>query len=326
MIRMNRNRHRKRNFSSTSLFIFLGFLFINIPPGFSQIIQDQQKIYFISDCQAPMWIEKVFSKEKGNEASTDSLFADIFRQHPKNLFMLGDHISKGSKEKSWTRVDTFLKHLNKTKTNVYAIPGNHEYMGNSSRGMKQFKKRFPEQWLFGYCVNVDSIAIVLLNSNFKELNEHELLRQLTWYKSAMDSLDSDPATKIMIVCTHHPSETYSSVVKPSQQVEETFVPRFKKSKKSKLFISGHSHNLEYFADSKGDKHFLVIGGGGGIKQPLKSVENLNYHDLLKQSEKPRFFYIVIEKNGNSLKLIAKGFRYDRRFFELNIDLLKLDNN
>ena len=81
------------------------------------------------------------------------------------------------------------------------------------------------------------------------------------------------------------------------------------------FISGHSHNLEYF-DTPG-KHFLVIGGGGGIAQPLFSFDQQRPKDMLNQDDKPLYFYLIIEKNGNSLKLIAKGFKRDFGFFEFD---------
>ena len=252
----------------------------------------------------------------------NSLFADIILQHPKNLFMLGDLTSKGSHEKAWQPLDNFLNSLKRIDTKVYALPGNHEYLRTSSKGMQMFEHRFHYEWLNGYLVNVDSIAVIMLNSNIKDLDENELSKQQKWYKSEMNSLDSDPAIKAIIVCTHHAPYSNSKIVGSSEPVENMIIPVFEKSQKSKLFISGHSHNLEYFSDSIG-KHFLVIGGGGGITQPLIPVNKRKYHDLLEQEMKPLYFYLVIEKDGNSLNLIARGFKKDLRFFELNIGIIPL---
>ena len=78
----------------------------------------------------------------------------------------------------------------------------------------------------------------------------------------MDSLDSNPGIKMILLCSHHPPYTNSKIVKPSKEVVKYFLPRFFESTKSRLYISGHSHNLEFF--EKGNKkYFLVIGGGGG---------------------------------------------------------------
>ena len=318
---MNDVRHKNCHNHLNALFIILVFLLINISSGLSQVAPDQYRIFIISDFQAPMLAEKIFSNPYRNEEARDSLFADIILQRPKNLFLLGDMTSKGSKEKAWAPLDTFLNSLKKINTSVYAIPGNHEYMGKSA-GMKMFKQRFDSQCLYGYFVTVDSITIVMLNSNFKNLSERELSQQLTFYKSVMDSLDTDQSVKAIIVCTHHAPYSNSKVVGSSKPVEDLIVPTFEKSAKSKLFISGHSHNLEYFSDSIG-KHFLVIGGGGGIAQSLFPVNKGKYHDLLIQDAKPLYFYLVIEKIGKYLKIIVKGFKKDFRFFESEIGIIPL---
>lgn len=300
-----------------SLFYILVLQLINISFAFPQLVQNQQKIYFISDLQAPLPVERIILDAYRNEEARDSLFSDIIFQHPNNLFMLGDLTSRGSNEKAWAPVDALLKSLKRINTRVYAIPGNHEYMGTSSIGMQMFNSRFQGKWQYGYFVNIDSIAIVMLNSNFNKLHENELSEQSAWYKSEMDSLDADPAIKAIIVCTHHAPYSNSKIVGSSKQVADLVVPVFEKSHKSKLLISGHSHNLEYFSDSTG-KHFLVIGGGGGIEQPLIPLSKRKYVDLIDQDVKPLYFYLIIERKKNRLELTIRGFKKDFRFFELNI--------
>ena len=287
------------------------------------IVRNPQRIFFISDVQVPMAFEKIIFKTYRNEDARDSLFADIITQQPDYLFMLGDLTSEGSNEKAWAPLDNFLNSMNIINTKVYAIPGNHEYMTKSSIGEKMFKDRFQEEWLNGYFVNIDSIAIVMLNSNFNKIDENKQPKQLVWYKSEMDSLDADPGIKAVIVCTHHAPYSNSRVVGSSETVQDMIVPVFEKSQKSKLFLSGHSHNLEYFSDSIG-KHFLNIGCGGGIPQPLIPEDKRVYNDLLSQEVKPLYSYLVIEKQGNSLKLIGKGFKKDFRFFELDIGTIMLN--
>jgi predicted MPP superfamily phosphohydrolase len=319
-------KHVRRRYHTPhfySLILIFVFLLTDFPKGFSQVLQDQHRIFFISDVQAPMQAEKIILKPYRNEEARDSLFADILRRCPANLFLLGDLESYGSREEAWAAVDAFVASLEKIHTGVYAIPGNHEYMGASTRGPDLFLHRFPEKWLHGYSVTLDSIAIVLLNSNFGELGRKELSKQLGWYASVMDSLDTCQAIKAIIVCIHHPPRSNSEVVGSNRPVEEKIVPAFERSKKAKLFISGHSHNLEYFAGSAG-KHFLVIGGGGGIAQPLLPMEQRVYSDLLKQDEKPLYFYVILERNRDCLKLIARGFKRDFRFFDSEIGTIILN--
>jgi hypothetical protein len=320
---MNNVRHKNCPIYFNSFFFILVLLLINISCGFSQVVRNQQRIYFMSDVQTPLLLEKIYLKPCRNEDARDSLFADIIRQHSKNLFMLGDLVSRGSDEKAWMPLDAFLNSLNRIHAKVYAIPGNHEYIRISSIGMQMFKRRFQEEWLNGYFVNIDSVAIVMLNSNFNKLGKNELSKQLKWYKAEMDSLDSDPAIKAIIVCTHHAPYSNSKIVGSSKPVEDLIIPIFEKSTKSKLFLSGHSHNLEYFTGRNG-KHFLVIGGGGGLTQPLISVNKRKYYDLVSQDAKPLYFYLVIEKKENCLNLIVRGFKEDFRFFELDIGVIPLN--
>ena len=290
--------------------------------GFSQDVRNQQRIYFISDVQAPLPFERIVLKAYKNEEARDILFADILLHHPRNLLMLGDLTSRGSVEKTWRPLDDFMNSLKIIGTKVYAIPGNHEYMSRFSGGVNIFIQRFQKEWLSGYVVSIDSIAIVMLNSNFKNIADNELSKQLKWYKSTMISLDSDPTINAIIVCTHHPPFSNSKIVGSSEPVQKFIIPAFEKSQKSKLFISGHSHNLEYFSDSIG-RHFLVIGGGGGLTQPLIPRNKSKHHDLLEQDLKPIYFYLIIEKNDNKLKLIARGFKKDFIFFEYIIGIIPL---
>jgi predicted phosphodiesterase len=120
----------------------------------------------------------------------------------------------------------------------------------------------------------------------------------------MDSLENDSNIKIIIVCTHHSPYTNSSVVSPSKDVTNYFVPKFIQNTKAKLFISGHSHNLEYF-NIEG-KYFIVIGGGG-LKQNLRTDKKQRYNDLIKQEDKLRFFYLSVTRQEQQLLLEIYGF-------------------
>ena len=297
-------------------------LLSGVSGGYTQSLINPNRFFFISDTQVPMFVETLILDAYRNEEARDSLFADVIRQNPRTMFMTGDLISTGSSEKAWAPTDRFLNTLNKINAKTYAIPGNHEYMVKSSWGIQKFKNRFPVNWLFGYTVTVDSIAVIMLNSNFNELSIKELGQQLSWYKSALDSLDANPAILAIFVCTHHSPYSNSKVEGCSQPVIDLIVPAFEKSKKSKLFISGHSHNLEYFSEGL-DKHFLVIGGGGGIAQPLIPMNDRIHHDLLPQESKPVYFYLIVERNKNFIKLTARGFKKDFNYFYFDIGTITL---
>lgn len=302
--------------------------FSNAPLAFffvvgSYVSGNCEKFFFISDLQLPISVEKLYLKAYRNEEARDILLSDIIRQNPRTVFMLGDLVSTGSSDRAWRPIDRFCQALRRLPADAFVIPGNHEYLLTAKGGLKRFRERFPEQWLYGYCVAVDSVAVVMLNSNVGELRSDEAVRQHSWFLATMDSLDVDPAIKTIIVCTHHAPFTNSTIVAPSDEVAAAFVPRFETSKKAKLFVSGHSHNLECFKDGAG-KRFAVIGGGGGIWQPLYAPEKRKYVDVVGQEGKPLYFYFVVERTGKDLKLIARGLNREFKMVELPVGEIGLD--
>jgi len=266
-------------------------------------------LYFLSDCQKPLLLELLHQKPYRNEEARDSLFTDLVRQKPLRVFLLGDLTSWGAHAESWKPLDSFLSRLSALNTKVSAIPGNHEYIGNAKKGISNYRMRFPACSIFGYCVGCDSLAVIMLNSNFDNLTSSEAGRQQWWYSAAMDSLERDGGVTAIIVCTHHAPYTNSTVVGWSKQVHEHFLPLFVKSSKAILFISGHSHNLEFFQPYP-HKYFLVIGGGGGLAQPLRPPQKALTPDLISPNQKPLYFYAAIRRHGDSLMVTARGFRKD----------------
>ena len=272
--------------------------------------QPEPALYFLSDCQQPLLGERLIRKIWRNEEGRDSIFAGIVRSHPNYLFLLGDLTGAGSKTKKWQSLDSFITILRSDECKVFAIPGNHEYMFKARKGIRNFKIRFGEQQTLGYCIKRENFAVVMLNSNFKRMSESDTSKELGWYRFVMDSLDRDPSIKSIIVSTHHPPFTNSKVVKPSKEVDHLFINRFDQSPKAKLFLSGHSHNLEYFRSSS-NKKYLVIGGGGGPAQPLFTDKKCLFNDLLTQDSKPIYFFVKVIINGDSVE--EKVFGLNREF-------------
>lgn len=278
-------------------------------------VQGQQnlsrEIDFVSDTQAPMWIEKVFLRSNQNEKATKLIFTEIQKEKPQSLFILGDVVSLSYKEKKWKNIDQYIKHLRDSGTSVTALMGNHDVMTRAEKGRVNFEKRFPLHVKTGYYVIVDSIAIVLLNSNFKKLSSSEILKQKSWLEVALKALDHDPAVQTVIVTCHHPPYTNSKIVHSSKEVQQYFVPAFIQSEKARLFITGHSHNFEHF--KKQSKDFLVIGGGGGLHQPIKpSSDELND---ISGDYKPMFHYLKVRRDKNELLVTSFYLKDDFSGFE-----------
>jgi UDP-2,3-diacylglucosamine pyrophosphatase LpxH len=278
--------------------------------------REKNELIFLSDTQRPIWVETILLPPYRNEEATDSLFSDIVREKPKALFLLGDLVSVGSDVLLWREIDDNLNQLRKKHIKTYAVPGNHEYMFVASFGIHNYNMRFPYSKINGYVKIIDSIAVILLNSNFGYLKLIERKEQQEFLEHTLMALDTNDAVQSVIVTCHHAPFTNSTIVKADEDVRQNFVKLFLKSTKTKIFMTGHSHNLEMFKHK--DKTFLVIGGGGGLKQPLCKKEYRKWRDALDDNIKPLYFYIIVKRKAGKLIVTARGFKKDFKFFDLKL--------
>ncbi|MEO5592068.1 MAG: metallophosphoesterase [Chitinophagaceae bacterium] len=261
----------------------------------------------MSDTQQPLGVEKIYLKPTQNIRATAMIFSSILHDKPSALFMLGDIVSLAYKNKKWREIDKFIDSAKQQGLKVYGLLGNHDVMVRDRRGEKNFNRRFPDHHRTGYLEVIDSIAIILLNSNFSKLSPNEVEQQQQWYSRAVDSLNNHTGIKGIIVTSHHPVFTNSNIVKPSAGVRQQFLPAFLTTKKCVLFITGHAHAFEHFKYQK--KNFLVIGGGGGLHQPLTVKANMPVDAAL--SYKPLFHYLQLRRYGNFLQI--KSYRLKQDF-------------
>jgi hypothetical protein len=277
----------------------------------SSFTGDSTLMAFASDTQKPMWVETLFLKSNQNRKATKKIFNEFSQLKPKALFLLGDVVNLGYSERQWKDVGGYIKDLRKDGIAVHAALGNHEVMGRARKGEDKFQTYFPEHVRTGYVKVVDSVAVILLNSNFGKLTAVDNDKQLVWYKQTLKELDNDPSIEYIISGCHHSPFTNSKIVGCSKGVEDKFVKPFLASAKSRLFLSGHSHNFEQY-QVKG-KDFLVIGGGGGLHQPLKTGEGLL--DDVAADYKPEFHYLTVKRCAEGLQIKSYELRKDFGGFE-----------
>jgi len=287
-------------------FKLLLLIFLDLAGGGAMAQVKRPVISFASDTQEPMWIEKLLLKSDRNLEATKMIFGDVDALRPAAFFILGDVVSLGKNNKAWQNIDKYIRQTTQDSIPVYATLGNHEVMFNAKKGTKKFKIRFPMYDPAGYTEIVDSVAVVLLNSNFNAMSADAINNQNAWYTQKLAALDADPAVKFVIVGCHHSPYTNSRIVGPSIPVQRNFVPAFIKSKKCVLFLSGHSHNFERFKVE--GKYFLVIGGGGGLHQPL-NARNVKFHDL-SSDYKPMFHYLEVKRDHDALLVLSRQLKPD----------------
>ncbi len=174
----------------------------------------------------------------------------------------GTSSTSGIDEGEWRIMGSLIDGLRSEGIPVNAILGNHEVMFFATEGEGQFQRRLPSHRRTGYVKIVDSMAVVLLNSNVSIMDDVALDSQQRWYQQTMTDLSRDPGIAAIVVTCHHSPFTNSILVGSSLQSQERFVPRFLAEPKARLFMSGHAHVFEHFR--KEGKDFLVIGGGAAF--------------------------------------------------------------
>ena len=277
--------------------------------------RDTAIIAFTSDTQAPMWVETLWLKANKNRTATKMVFDDVLNSSSSSLFILGDVVNLGYSNRQWKPMDKYIHNLREKGVKVDAILGNHEVMGRSKKGEEKFQLRFPDHVRTGYVQIVDSVAIVMLNSNFNKLTEAENSKQISWYKNTLEKLDADSSVQYIITGCHHSPFTNSKIVGPCTAVQEKFVPPFLQSKKSRLFLSGHCHGFEHYQVQ--GKDFLVIGGGGGLHQPLRKTGD---HEDMAEAYKPMFHYLTVHRKADGLEVTSLQLKKDFSGFEEGLKL------
>lgn len=293
--------------------LFAAFALFSVIMGKSQGVAtpDSTLMAFASDTQKPMWVETLFLKSNQNRQATKKIFNEFAQLRPKALFLLGDVVNLGYSNRQWKDMGGYLNALRSEGVAVHAALGNHEVMGQARKGENKFQTYFPEHVRTGYVKVVDSVAVVLLNSNFGKLTAAENEEQVAWYRQTLRELDNNTAIEYIITGCHHSPFTNSKIVGCSKGVEEKFVQPFLSSKKSRLFLSGHSHNFEQYQVQ--GKDFLVIGGGGGLHQPLKTGAGIL--DDVAADYKPEFHYLTVKRGAEGLQIRSYALRKDFSGFD-----------
>ena len=273
---------------------------------------NKREILFLSDTQAPMLVERLVLRAHQNTKATTAIFNEIIRIKPAVLYWLGDIVSLGYRKNKWRLIDWFLASCTAVGTAVYAIMGNHDVMGRPRKGARNFQQRFPEHRPTGYLKVTNGVAVVMLNSNFRIMSIADLVKQQTWYQQTLNELDADPAVRVVIVTCHHAPYSNSKLVGSSKLVQQRFVPFYQKSQKARLFITGHSHAFERYEFN--GKTFLVIGGGGGLRQPLNTSPN-RLPDRAADY-KPMFHYLAVRREGDGLALTSYCLKNDFSGFDI----------
>jgi 3',5'-cyclic AMP phosphodiesterase CpdA len=307
--------------SLITLFLIASF---HCPPSVAQLtnvaadgipsVTGDSLALFLSDAQSPLLIEETKLRPNHNDEAREMIYAQMLADHPNCIFTLGDMESLGFYGATWHSFDSFLERARKHHIPVFPTLGNHELILFPSEGAEQFSTRFPWYKKTGYTVRVGRLAVAMLNSNFSYLTTQEDTFQVHWLDSTLALFESDTSVSAVIVATHHPPYTNSTIVSPSTMVREAFVPMYLRYTKCRLFLSGHCHAFEHFR--QGGKDFLVLGGGGGLQQPLLTGSEARWEDLFTRKTETRMFhYLRCSITSKSLEVSVRMIKEDFTGFE-----------
>ncbi len=259
---------------------------------------DSTVLSFISDTQAPLFFEKLLLKTNHNKEATEQLLTAVLQQKPRYLFFLGDIINIGSNAHRWRKMQGWISLLNLQQIGTRALIGNHEYLWRKKAGIRNLKKHFPTASSIGEVCIIDSVAVVLLNSNFKQLSKQAIKAQDEWYSRTLKELQASSSIRAIIVACHHSPFSNSKIVGSSAAVQQHFLTPFYATSKCCLFVSGHAHDFEYFESQQ--KLFLVIGGGGGPHHPLAIKADSPIE--LAPNYNPLFHYLRLVYHNGRLRI------------------------
>lgn len=258
------------------------------------IIGDTQRTGFIE-----VWRER-------NNPQREALLRQIARERPDALLHLGDMVFYGSYEDDWRYFDDVMSPLRSAGIPIYPVLGNHEYFGTDATMLDYVRERFPDLKDLWYVKVIDSVAYVMLNTNYRDIGMYEMSRQWVWYVHQMDMLKRDPSVLFIVVLGHHPPYTNSTVVDDEDLLQQYFVPAYMLNPKAAVWFSGHSHAYEHFY--KDLKHFVVSGGGGGPRQRVLTKEYQQHPDMYDGDMVRPFHYCTVERRDSILHITMRPLR------------------
>jgi 3',5'-cyclic AMP phosphodiesterase CpdA len=264
--------------------------FTNVVP------QGAKTIAVIGDQQRTSWLE--FWKESNTEHA--QVVTNAMLKKPDALLLLGDHVFWSSSKADWQFFDEIMQPVHDAGIPVFPLFGNHEYFGNQDVGLKNMQSRFAAARITWYRWDADSVAYIMLNSNWHDIGEDSTLLQRSWFEEQLAACENDVTIRAIVVSSHHPPFTNSSVVSDDVRTRDEFVPLFVRTRKGQLWLSGHCHALEMFEQN--GKRFIVSGGGGGPRQRLLTGIDARYADVFDSGPVRPLHSILLLRVADSIQI------------------------
>jgi predicted phosphodiesterase len=263
------------------------------PPVYHDLVDSpvgEAPFAVIGDLQQTLPVERYLLMRESNPAERLALVHGLEAARPHFLIIVGDLTSNGSSQKQWQFFDGLMEKLRALELPIIPAVGNHDYWGDREKAVRQLTARFPElgrtTW---YTRTYGRLALVVLDANVDVLSPSQWEAQGAWLRQTLARLDADSAIAGVLVFTHQPPFTNSTVTRDDPAVQSAFLPAFGHSRKTLAMISGHTHAYEHFVED--GKHFIVTGGGGGPRVSLHTGQDQRHRDLFVGPAPRPFHYL-----------------------------------
>ena len=281
----------------------------------TDIPSSQTGFVVFGDTQRTSWQECIIGREV-NDAATETLIQAVADAKPAFTVVVGDFVFHGADEEHWRFFDVIAAPLRDAEVPILPVVGNHEYWGSNDSALENLRARFSrlatDTW---YSDRYGALGLVVVDSNYDELDEATWQRQAAWYSEVMKGFEEDPEVKGILVFVHAPPYTNSTIVSGDDDVKEAFVPAFCQGSKGLGFFSGHAHGYERFMrgsnEGCGDRsrHFIVTAGGGGPRpDSLRSFEETGNKDLFSGQTPRPFHYLWMMPTDEGVSVEVRGFQ------------------
>lgn len=287
----------------------------------------------IGDTQRTLEYGRVVGKEV-NDLERVRLIDDLKRNHPAFLVMVGDLVGMSSESSHWKFFDDLFRPLNQAGLPILVALGNHDYLlPLFGLAMKNFEARFlpkgrdrdyrrlsadlsfnanPEKKTHFYSRKYGSLGLIWLDTNFS-VRSNDWKNQKKWFEATLSEMNSDALLKGVIVFSHQPPFTNSTIVSGDEGIRNDLLPAFFASKKTLAYISGHCHSYERFFEN--GKTFLVSGGGGGPRQSLRAESDSKYHDFFSggfdgnpNARVRPFHYLLLSEKASGIHIEVRAIK------------------
>lgn len=277
------------------------------------------RFIIFGDTRRTLWLEfwrRQHDEERGR------VIRRIVEESPAFIVNTGDLVGNASSNSAWEYFDREHAPVRERKIPYYPVLGNHEYWGSLERARRNVMVRFPHlknrTW---YEVRIRHLMLLMLDSNFGDLRESEVVEQDRWLDERLEIARKDFTIRGVFLFCHHPPYTNSKVHGPSQAVRDHFERRAVQCPKVKALFCGHVHAYERFFENGLP---VVVSGGGGA--PLHELETdpkkCRSRDLYRGPAHRRFHYCACTLRQD--RVDVEMFELDEKDRWQSLDRFRID--